>query len=401
MNPHQTETIVILGDPRPSRVGRHMYKSYLDQLAPHERTVCVLARDSLPMDPHQWSDFARRLKSQIPRIGLVFSGQEDLLELTSYLAEDLGLPHNPPGVADRVWHKDLCRSDLAAAGMLQPRSAVVNGLAALLAFTNQTHGPWIVKPRDGRGSTDVHLLTTNFDAQAIHFAMAKYPSYLVEEFVDGDEYSIEGVFLDGEPYVMAVTQKELFPGTFVEMCHQQPPNLRPDTLHQFITAAQNALRAVRATAGLFHVEAWRTPNHDVVVGEVHLRSGGDWIHTLLDHTRPDAPLFRLLLNDAHHNAVPPPPPSLTGPGAAARFLAAEPGTVTTINGLDAVLSDPATLYAELFIDVGDHIPPLHSSDDRIGVIVARGASGRDARDQAERLASLLQINVTPIARAHL
>lgn len=391
MNTESARVLLVLGDPRGSSVGRHMYESYLAELPADSHEVVILGRDELPSSQDDWSAFADTVHAQAPRTALVFSGQEDLLELAAFLSARFGLPHNPPGVADLVRLKELCRSHLAEAGMPQPQSALVDA-DGLAGFTAVTTGPWVVKPRDGRGSVDVRTFDDPVASAAVARHMDRYPLYVVEEYVNGHEFSVEGVFISGRPYAVAVTQKGLFPGDhFVEMTHQQPPSVDTEAVAKLRSAAVKALEVVEARAGLFHIEAWMTADGSVVVGEVHLRSGGDWIHTLVSYTRPDAPLFRLAVEDAAGCAIPPSPPTAEGRGAAVRFLQADPGRVIAVEGIEMVTSDPAALHVEMFIGTGDLVDRVRCSDDRIGVVVARGKSGDDASEHAARLASLIRV----------
>ncbi|HYY11508.1 MAG TPA: ATP-grasp domain-containing protein [Kineosporiaceae bacterium] len=387
--------VVVLGDPQGSRVGRHMAASYLAEVGePYE--LHVLGRDDLPTGEPSWPQFAEALRRRVASPAIVFTGQEDLVELAAYLSAGWGLPHHPAGVGDRVRLKEVCRDELRKAGLPQPRSALVDGREGLTAFVAGTDGPWIVKPRDARGSTDVHFLGDVDRLGEVAALMQAYPTYVVEQFVAGPEFSVEGVFVAGRPCPVAVTQKTLFPGAgFVEMVHQQPPSLDAHLVGRLAQGAADALVALGACTGLFHVEAWLTEGDRVVVGEVHLRSGGDWIHALTSWTRSDAPLFRLAVDDAAGRAEVPSPPRACGAGAAARFVSAEPGVATFIPDVDEIALDPSALHVEVFVDVGDVVSPLRSSDDRVGVVVARGESGADAAAQAERLAARLQVETRP------
>lgn len=95
--------------------------------------------------------------------------------------------------------------------------------------TQELHFPVIVKPRDNSGSRGVKLCRTKEEleqsmAEALEYS--KLDSVLVEEFIDGQEYSIESLHYNGKAEVIQFTEKSttLFPYN-VELAHRQPANL--------------------------------------------------------------------------------------------------------------------------------------------------------------------------------
>lgn len=386
-------TVVVLGDPRTSAVGTDMSNAYRREVEDLELSFEFIDRRFLPITRDEWPRFTERLVSDFGAIAFVFSGQEDLLELVAYVSAHVGIPHNPPGVASAARLKDVCRRLLRDAGMQQPRCVLAKNQHEMNALRELSEGPWVVKPRDGRGSADVHIVQSWDEVIRCVENMEEIESVLVEEFVRGPEFSIEGVFVSGVPIVVAVTEKTLFPESSVEMAHQQPAAISEATRTALANAAGRALTALGAAAGLFHVEAW-VVGGEVVVGEVHLRSGGDWIHTLSAYTRPDVSMFSIAIKDALGWKTPPVESPLGGRGAASLFLHAKPGRVESVHGIEQARSHPSALYVETFVAPGDLVEPLLSSDDRVAVVVTRGDSALDALRRAKEVASLISIRTS-------
>ena len=89
--------------------------------------------------------------------------------------------------------------------------------------------PVIVKPRDNSGSRGVKLCRNQEELkEAIDEALpfSHLDSVLVEEFIEGQEYSIEGLHYSGKSEVLQFTEKTTteFPYN-VELAHKQPANL--------------------------------------------------------------------------------------------------------------------------------------------------------------------------------
>ncbi|MFJ7219160.1 ATP-grasp domain-containing protein [Amycolatopsis sp. NPDC098790] len=312
----------------------------------------------------------------------VYALQELAQVAVAETAEAVGAPGNPPEAVHRVRTKDACREALAAAGFPQPVVRLCTGEAEAEAFLREHAGPWIVKPRDAMGSTGVSLVT---EAGQLPAAIALLPDakpFLVEQFVEGPEFSVEGVFLGGVPKILAVTAKEKVPPPFfVETGHVLPAPLPEARRREIEEQVSSALRTLGLRVGGFHVELWLT-TAGVVLGEVHGRFGGDWIHRMLAHAIPGLELYGLVFDDMLGRPLPDVPlePSR---GAAVRYFTPPPGRLAAVEGWDEVLAHPAVLYAELGVKPGDEIKPLHRSGDRVGLVVV----GAETPEAASALAA--------------
>ncbi len=120
-------------------------------------------------------------------------------------------------------------------------------------------------------------------------------SFLVETFVTGEEFSAEGVMVGGVPQVLALVRK-CIDERFTEVSHRTPAGLDEATDRAARDAVAGALTAVGITRGIFHVEFWVTGS-GIVLGELHDRPGGDYIHALVEHTHPGLELYGMLIDD--------------------------------------------------------------------------------------------------------
>jgi biotin carboxylase len=326
----------------------------------------------------------------------VYALQELAQVAVAETAEAIGAPGNPPEAVHRVRTKDACREALAAAGFPQPVVRLCADEADAEAFLREHAGPWIVKPRDAMGSVGVSLVTGAAQLSAAIALLPDAKPFLAEQFVDGPEFSVEGVFLGGAPKVLAVTAKEKVPPPFfVETGHVLPAPL-PDARRREIEAAVSAaLTTLGLRTGGFHVELWLTPG-GIVLGEVHGRFGGDWIHRMLAHAIPGLELYGLVFDDMLGRPVTGVPlePSR---GAAVRYLTPPPGRLAAVEGWEQVLAHPAVLHAELSVGPGDEIRPLHRSGDRVGFVVVGAGTPEAASALAADLADSVKFLLEPAA----
>ncbi|MFD8693580.1 ATP-grasp domain-containing protein [Kitasatospora purpeofusca] len=310
------------------------------------------------------------------------------------MAAALRLPGNRPELVRTVRTKDLCRRALSDLGFRQPATALCSTPQDVAGFLASHGGPAVVKPRDAAGSEGVVRVDTP-DGAARAFALARAGAgpgpVLVEEFVTGPEYSVEGLFTEGIPHALAVTRKILAPGTFVEAGHVTPVELPGGRHRDIAREAVRALEALGLRYGIFHVECWLTAEGPVL-GELHVRPGGDWLHAMVEWAHPGLELLGCLHDDLL--GLPVALPTRPARGAAVRFVLPEPGLVTAVDGWEALAADERLIHAELSVAPGDVVAPAHSSRDRAGTLCLGADSALAAADGVEALLAGLKVHTT-------
>lgn len=304
-----------------------------------------------------------------PDIQAVVTFRELCVESAAALADALGLAGNPIEAVRTIRNKDRSRAALRRAGMPQPEfAAVVNADEAAAFMARTGPGPWVMKPTDGMGSVGVSLVADESDLPRAFAAIGSTGAALLETFVSGREFSAEGVLIDRQPTVLGITAKTTDVG-FVETGHRMPSGLDPDVAREAEHEVARALIAVGATHGIFHVEFWVTDS-GIVLGELHVRPGGDFIHLLVEETRPGLEFFGTLFDDVLGRATTPPPPQTHAAGV--DFLTFPLGIVRSISGWDGVVARSDVRGAGLYVEPGDELTEITCSSDRHAVIAVRG-----------------------------
>jgi hypothetical protein len=362
-----------------------------------EELACV--DDVVPLDVHDPEACLDWAKSAAPAgLNAVLTIRELAVYPTAIIAEQLGLAGNAPDAVLRIRNKDLCRARLRAAGFRQPLTALCQDVDdARLFMKEHEPGPWIVKPRDGLASIGVSLVRGESDLEPAVARLSTSPPgalgalstrapFLIETFVAGDEFSAEGVMVNGVARVLALTQKETAEG-FIETGHRVPATLRraqADAARQTVAAA---LREAGITRGIFHVEFW-VDEAGIVVGELHDRPGGDYIHTLVEYSCPGLELYGTLMDDLL-GRDPGAAPAMSR-SAAAAFLICPAGRLRAVSGWDDLVSNPGVLTADLRIAPGETVSPVTDSWGRHGVFVVGG----ETADEVDSLTGRLRAGVT-------
>src|SRR5439155_17336315 len=105
---------------------------------------------------------------------------------------------------------------------------------------------------------------------------------LVQEYVDGPEYSVEGYATSGEIVVLAVTEKiHSGPPLFEELGHVQPAGLDAAAARAIEEYAVEAARAFELVHCFFHLEL-RLARSGPVMMEINCRIAGDLIPRLIE-----------------------------------------------------------------------------------------------------------------------
>jgi glutathione synthase/RimK-type ligase-like ATP-grasp enzyme len=310
------------------------------------------------------------------------------------IAQRLGLRGNAPAVISRIRNKDQCRDWLRARGFAQPPVRLCSSAQEAQEYMLETvDGPWIVKPRDALASIGVSLLRGREELAAAIERIGLGERFLIETFVDGHEFSAEGVMLGGRAQVLSLTRKTLDgSGGFIAAEQRQPAGLSAEIAALATREVQRAVEAVGITYGHFHVEMWVT--HDgVVLGELHARSGGDFIHLMVDETHPGLSMFGLLIDDLLGRRVEHPIAAPSG-AAAVTFLPFPSGTITAIDGWEAIRDDAHVVACDLQVGIGDTIAATVGSFDRPAVIVVSAPTIAEVEAVTDRLRSRLVVSTS-------
>lgn len=334
---------------------------------------------------------AARLHELRPLDAVVGFREFSLLSAAS-AAADLQLPWNSVAAIRTARTKDLCRAAVAGAGLPQPQCHRVRTPAEAEELLRSRGGRWIVKPLDAFGSEGVQLHESGAEGLAakVTTALEFSEAALIEEFVEGEEFSAEGIVLGGRPHVLEVTRKRTTqPPFFVELGHEQPSGL-PDAVRE--AAADTVRRAVRAvglTHSLFHVEFWVAADGRIVCGEVHSRTGGDWVHALTEHRRPGLEIFGSVLDDVlgREVRVPPADPRRR---AAVHVVVPPAGRLRKVSGEEAARATDGVLAVDVVARPGSTMAPLRDSFARGALVVTGTEDGSDATALGTAVAATLR-----------
>lgn len=204
----------------------------------------------------------------------------DLATLTvSYVAEQMGLAGNSVETSLVSTNKHEMRTCFERNGIPSPISRMVASINDVDEC--ELKYPVIVKPTDRSGSRGIHKV---WEPVELHAAIedAKEQGFqkraLVEDYVEGKEYSVEYISFEGQHFFLAMTEKYTSGAPrFIEMGHIEPAGIDEKILKQVKSIVEHALDSLGITIGASHSEVKIDEKGSITIIEIGARMGGDFI----------------------------------------------------------------------------------------------------------------------------
>lgn len=219
---------------------------------------------------------------QCRRIGIcgICSIASDLAMLTvNYVANSLGLACNSMEATRKSTNKHLMRRSFEAHGDPSPRSVLVGEDTPLEGI--DLRYPVIVKPTDRSGSRGIFKLEDPSGlAGAVREAVGQSfeKKALIEEYAEGQEYSVEFISYQGGHRFLAMTKKYTTGAPhFIETGHLEPAPVDDGTLERVKAVVSHALDSLGIENGASHSELKIAPDGTIRLIEIGGRMGGDCI----------------------------------------------------------------------------------------------------------------------------
>ncbi len=197
----------------------------------------------------------------------------------NYVANQLGLPGNSMECTRMSTNKHLMRKAFERCGDPSPKSIPVDENTVLSAL--QLTYPVIVKPTDRSGSRGIFKLNSPEGLEeAVKAALDSgfEKKALIEEFAEGQEYSVEGISYNGEHHILAMTLKYTTGAPhFIETGHLEPAPVNEETYQKVVKVVTHALDSLEIKNSASHSEIKINENGSIKIIEIGSRMGGDAI----------------------------------------------------------------------------------------------------------------------------
>ena len=298
---------------------------------------------------------------------IVTAATDKPLVMMARIAEKYGFPFYSVETAQWSTDKFQMKQRFELGDVPHARGRLVKSVAeaANMVF------PVIVKPRDNSGSRGVKLCRTKEEleqsmVEALEYS--KLDSVLVEEFIEGPEYSIEGLHYDGKSEVIQFTEKKTteFPYN-VELGHIQPANISEENKQKIREIVAKIGKALMFEDCPSHTEL-KINERGIFVIETSPRLGGDYITSTLTPLSTGVNVEDELLRISLGEKISPSPQSVQYSGV--RFFAFEQGNIIKhVPDAIFVKTWPHVVDFSFNLKEGDKVNQITSSLNRYGQLI--------------------------------
>ncbi len=220
------------------------------------------------------------------------SFNEHWLDLEARVRTDFNLFGLRTDTIETVKRKSLMKERFRQAGIAVARGAVVSDSAAARALIRDTGYPVVAKPDRGVGALNTYKIRNDADLSTF-FASKPSVDYIMEEFIDGEIMSFDGladrdgkiVFCTGHAYMAGIMEtvnedEHIYYYSFREL----PADLE--------AAGRAAVRAFDVRERFFHIEFFRTRRDGKIVAlEVNMRPPGGYTTDMFNYAN-DIDVYR-------------------------------------------------------------------------------------------------------------
>ncbi|WP_018969626.1 ATP-grasp domain-containing protein [Rubritalea marina] len=325
----------------------------------------------------------------------VISDQDDYAYLAqSYVATEFGLPGPSVDIAELATNKYVQRKRCQKMGIRVPRYEQCRSAEDLKGFAQRCGYPLIVKPVDARGSFGVSKVSSADEVtEAYMEAYRNSISGLViaEQFIEGDEITVDGYCVGGEPMSIALaTKSKLGDGLQVAIDIEYPGALDKKLYERAMRNNEVVCRGLGFSYGMTHAEYLIDSKGHIYLVEAANRGGGCFTSELIVPKVSGVDLVEeLVLNALGESQFDGSEIVVDRNQVILKFFTFESGVIKSINGLNKLEVDPDVLEYRLAFKEGEVIAPITNDADRHGFVIVHDK--KDARRKADQVIASITI----------
>lgn len=324
--------------------------------------------------------------------GVIHPCSEVSMNVMGRINDELHLSGISKDQAIRATNKHLMREAFEAYGAPSPQSRCFTDVeVAWGSFCKDFTGACILKPSRNSGSRGIAEIGSDIKMEefARLFEISKNESrdkqVMLEQFIEGPEFSIEIIVWNGQVNVLTVTDKKTTEAPhFVELGHNQPSCFPPVLVVKIKAAAVAGVKALGVNNCACHAEV-KVQDGEPYIMEIGARMGGDYISTVLTPLSTGVDMIAAAVNCAL-GIEPCLKPTAKQQGVCIRYFCPKPGVLKSIRNTE-VLNDHRVYEWEIYHQKGDIIPEVTSSLCRSGHVIVTGKTPQKAIELAESFIS--------------
>ena len=207
----------------------------------------------------------------------LFSFCDSSIIALGMLSDYFGLDYFSEKTARTLCSKLEVRKYLSSVGYGNVKFQEINTLGDLKEAADSLNYPFILKPSNRTGSKGVVVIRASEELEDVYQYVNKYSrksSLIAEEFIDGDEYCVEVIISDRNPFVIAVTKKIVTSDKYcIELAAITPAPLTKDSNKRIEEYISNIVSKFDISNTVLHIEIKMT-NDQIKIVEINPRPAG-------------------------------------------------------------------------------------------------------------------------------
>jgi len=359
-------------------------------------------------------------------LAAVFTAGTDFSAAVAYVAEKCGLPGHSFEAAMNASVKTRMRACFEKGHVPSPAYRQITKQTAKQELSAEklaaAQYPLVIKPVDNMGARGCRMIRNSLEAgPAMQSAIenSRTGNAILEEYMDGQEYSIDAAVYDGTMTITGFADRHIFyPPYFIETGHTMPTTADRKKYLELVSAFALGVRSLGLTRGAAKADIKYTADGPMI-GEIAARLSGGYMSGWTYPYASDCSLTKQLLLIAcgkkpdclekNRVALPfTPPPSCVGQPepfklfdmpcvrtSAERAWISIPGKISAIYGFDAAAKVPFVRDVLPRSAVGNIVVFPRNNVEKCGNIITVAPTRAEAVAAAEAAVRSITIRLVP------
>jgi biotin carboxylase len=309
--------------------------------------------------------------------------------------EALGIAGMSSRATKNFRDKSVMKDTLRAAGVPCARHALASSPAEALEAAARIGYPLVVKPPAGAGAVATFRVERVEELQSALATVTptKEQPLLLEEFIVGEEHSLETISIDGTAIWHSLTRYAPTPldvvrNSWIQWCVLLPREVDDPQYDDIKAAGAAALAALGMTTGVSHLEWFRRSDGSIAIGEVGARPPGAQITTMVSRANDIdflAAWARVMIFGDFT-------PSERKYAVGAAFLRGQgEGRVVSVKGLDSIAAELGDLVCDYQLPHVGQAPT--GSYEGEGFIIVRHPETSVVEDALRKIVSRIRVQL--------
>lgn len=338
--------------------------------------------------------------------GILTVSSETAVPTVARVADKLGLPSYSIDTAMKATNKELMRQVLLDNQVRVAPFNIARSLEELFNFTNDTPGPWVLKPTDSSGQRGTFVIDTKEKLEnAFHSSLSysKSRAVLVDKYIRGPEIHVAMQVIDGKINFLAlsdrITLNEKYFGIAIR--HIGPSVLSSETDHHIKEMCRKSVEAIGLKNGVATCELI-LDNGEAFLMEVAIRTPGGYLREVAMYLSGIDVIKSTIWNAMGENrSVEEMRTEEVYQAISVKFISAlnldnSIKKIKSIKNVDKVLRMSGIKECRFHFEVPFKVPDLISSVGRFAGIIGVGNNREVVKNLTEDAFNMIRINDMPL-----